>query len=762
MQSRPSVRANRSDHDHGRPICHHGVPSPRWLWCRLLASPLRLWGNSRLYVVHISGALPPGLSLSGATILGTPTVTGNFSLTLQATDSTSPTHQTATKALTLQINALPSVGIDATQVFWGGGGSQPAGTSTSYYSSTPQVFGSAYPFSAFAAGPDASISSVQVLLDGTAVATPAYATVSRADGCSLLGGPAWTGCPNIGFSYNFPASSYSQGAHTLSFRAIDTNGLVGTASFPITIVSTLGITTTSLPNALVSSPYSQALAATAGTAPYTWTLASGALPPGLSLSGSTISGTPTTAGTYNFTVQATDSSTPSHQSATQALSIYVNSPVSVATASLAGGLVTTAYSQSLAASGGTPGYTWSITTGALPNGLSLNSSGNIFGTPTTAGTANFTVQVTDSTSPIHQTATKALSITIGAALSITTSSLSTGLATTAYSQALAATGGTPAYTWSLASGSLPTGLTLSAAGTISGTPTAAGTFNFSVKTTDSTAPTAQTATQPLSITIGAAVSIMTASLPGALATTSYSQALAATGGTPSYTWSLASGSLPTGLSLSAAGTISGTPTAAGTFNFSVKATDSTAPTAQTATQPLSIIVGAAVTVTTTSFPNGLATSPYSQTLAASGGAPTYSWSIAGGSLPNGLSLVGATITGTPTAAGTYNFTVQVTDSTTPTHQTATQALTITVGAALSISTTTLPNALATAPYSQSLTATGGTPAYTWALVSGSLPTGLSLSAAGTISGTPVAGGSSTSPSRPPTAPLQHRKRPRNR
>ena len=325
--------------------------------------------------------------------------------------------------------------------------------------------------------------------------------------------PHRRGSPNIGFSYNFPVSSYSQGAHTLSFRAIDTNGLVGTASFPITIVSTLGITTTSLPNALVSSPYSQALAATAGTAPYTWTLASGALPPGLSLSGSTISGTPTTAGTYNLTVQATDSSTPSHQSATQALSIYVNSPVSVATASLAGGLVTTAYSQSLAASGGTPGYTWSITTGALPNGLSLNSSGNIFGTPTTAGTANFTVQVTDSTSPLHQTATKALSITIGPALSITTSSLSTGLATTAYSQALATTGGTPAYTWSLASGSLPTGLTLSAAGTISGTPTTAGTFNFSVKATDNTASTAQTATQPLSITIGAAVSITTASLP---------------------------------------------------------------------------------------------------------------------------------------------------------------------------------------------------------------------------------------------------------
>jgi hypothetical protein len=693
----------------------------------------------------IAGSLPAGLSLAGATISGTPSAVGNFSITVQVTDTTLPTPQSATKALTLHVNALPSVGVDSTEIFWGGGGAQAAGTSTAYYGSTPQVFGAAYPFSAFAAGPDATIATVQVLLDGTLIATPTYGTASRADGCSALGGPGWTGCPTIGFTYNFPASSYSLGAHTLAFRATDTNGLAGTASFPITIISTLSITTAAYPNGLVSSAYSQATAATGGTPPYSWALASGTLPPGLSLNASgTISGTATTQGTYNFTLRVTDSATPTPQNTTKALSISISSPLSITTASLPNGLATTAYSQTLASSGGTPGYSWSLTTGALPTGLSLNSSGNIFGTPTTTGTFNFTVKTTDATSPTPQTATQALSITIGAALSITTISLPNGLATTAYSQTLAATGGTPAYVWTLNTGILPTGLTLNAAGTISGSPSTAGTFNFAVKATDSTSPTPQTATQALSITIGPALTITTSSLPNGPATGAYSQALTATGGTGPYTWSLASGTLPPGLTLSSTGLISGTPTTAGLYNFTPQTTDSTAPTAQTTTRALSITIGVALSITTASLPNGLATTAYSQALAATGGTPAYTWSLASGSLPPSLTLSAAgLISGTPTAAGLYNFTAGVSDGTSPTPQAATKALSITIGAALNITTASLPNALATATYSQALAASGGTAAYTWSLASGTLPAGLSLSAAGTISGTPLASGSST-------------------
>jgi hypothetical protein len=154
---------------------------------------------------------------------------------------------------------------------------------------------------------------------------------------------------------------------------------------------------------------------------------------------------------------------------------------------------------------------------------------------------------------------------------ITTTSLPGGLTGTAYNQTLTATGTSP-ITWSLASGSLPTGLTLSSSGAISGTPTTAGTSNFTVKATNN----AGSDTKMLSIAISATTvppTITTTSLPGGLTGTAYNQTLIATGTSP-ITWSLAGGSLPTGLTLSSSGVISGTPATAGTSNFTVKATNS--------------------------------------------------------------------------------------------------------------------------------------------------------------------------------------------
>src|SRR5205814_1142993 len=163
-------------------------------------------------------------------------------------------------------------------------------------------------------------------------------------------------------------------------------------------------------------------------------------------------------------------------------------------------------------------------------------------------------------------------------LSITTASpLVSGTVGTAYSQPLAATGGTPPYAWSVISGSLPAGLTLNAtSGAISGTPTTAGTSNFTVQVTDSSSGKASKA---FTLKIGRAScrqSIKTASpLPTGTVGTVYSQTLAATGGTPPYAWSVISGSLPAGLTLNAtSGAMSGTPTTAGTSNFTVQVTDS--------------------------------------------------------------------------------------------------------------------------------------------------------------------------------------------
>src|SRR5439155_15230945 len=155
---------------------------------------------------------------------------------------------------------------------------------------------------------------------------------------------------------------------------------------------------------------------------------------------------------------------------------------------------------------------------------------------------------------------------------------------------------------------------------------------------------------------------------------------------------------------------------------------------------LSILVNAApLSITTASLSNGTVGAPYSETLAANGGTGTYTWSLRTGTLPAGLSLNGATISGTPTAAGPSTFTVQVSDgSSTP----VSKQLSIAVSpAALSISTASLANGTVGAPYSQSLTANGGSGTYTWSVSAGSLPAGLSLSGA-TIAGTPSASGTS--------------------
>src|SRR5439155_10851615 len=199
-------------------------------------------------------------------------------------------------------------------------------------------------------------------------------------------------------------------------------------------------------------------------------------PAGLTLSAAgVISGTPAATTTANFTVQVTDSAS---QTATKALSITVNVPtLSITTDSLlTAGTVGVSYSQNLTAAGGRAPYTWSLVSGTLPAGLTLAAAGVIRGTPTAATTANFTVQVTDSAS---QTATKLFLITVTPELLsiVTTSPLATGTVGATYSQTLTATGAAAPYTWSLISGPLPAGLTLSSAGVISGTPTAPVTSN---------------------------------------------------------------------------------------------------------------------------------------------------------------------------------------------------------------------------------------------------------------------------------------------
>jgi len=251
------------------------------------------------------------------------------------------------------------------------------------------------------------------------------------------------------------------------------------------------------------------------------------------------------------------------------------------------------------------------------------------------------------------------------ALIIAAASPSEGVVGAAYSLTLSATGGIEPYSWTVASGSLPGGLSLGAAsGAITGTPGEYGTFSFTVQVADSqTAP--YTDAKALSITIDPApLSISTTSLAHATAHAGYSQTLHAAGGVPPYSWGIAAGSLPSGLSLAASGAITGTPTVHGVFNFTVGVADSQT-TPATDTKALSISVSPQPLIISTTFlPHAVVHVAYSQTLSAAGGVPPYSWGIAAGSLPSGLSLSAASgaISGTPTATGTTSITFRVTDS----------------------------------------------------------------------------------------------------
>lgn len=171
------------------------------------------------------------------------------------------------------------------------------------------------------------------------------------------------------------------------------------------------ITTTSLPAGVLRQPYNATLQAVGGFPPYLWMVSSGSLPAGLTLnSNGTITGTPTAKGVSSFTVQATDSQ---QQVAAANLAITVQQalPLQITTYSLPTGTVGAPYDATLTATGGVPPYTWTVISGSLPAGLSLNSNGEITGTPTATGNSNFTVQVTDFESP-PQVTTGQLSISI--------------------------------------------------------------------------------------------------------------------------------------------------------------------------------------------------------------------------------------------------------------------------------------------------------------------------------------------------------------
>jgi hypothetical protein len=267
----------------------------------------------------------------------------------------------------------------------------------------------------------------------------------------------------------------------------------------------LVIAKASPPSGNVGVAYGITFTATGGLVPYTWSISAGTLPTGLTLNASTgaVSGTPTSAATFNFTLQCTDSQTPTQAVATQNFKITINATptLSITTKTLTAATVNFAYSATLAATGGVQPYKWTVTSGTLPAGLTLSSTGVISGIPTVVGSSTFTVQVADSqATPATATQILTLAVNVLGKLQITTTTLTAATDGVAYNATLTATGGITPYTWTITSGTLPTGLTLSTSGVISGTPTQTGSFTFTVQVQDSET-TPQTATQSLTLVV---------------------------------------------------------------------------------------------------------------------------------------------------------------------------------------------------------------------------------------------------------------------
>ena len=529
----------------------------------------------------------------------------------------------------------------------------------------------------------------------------------------------------------------------IALRALLALGLViaaiaspAMADTGITVVPSAG----ALPDGIKDLPYYQQITTSGGQSPYNFEILEGEIPLGITIDPTgSLMGVPSEAGTYEFTVRVServyDDSSPLSTDVTYTLKIK-SSAIDVLPATLEDGTVGGNYSQWLSASGGVQPYTYQLIQGSLPDGMTLAGS-HISGAPSASGTSTFKVKVTDSTSA---TAEIEYTLTVNPRTPMVTpvlEFLAEGDLGVPYSEMIGAVQGISPYTFTITQGSLPPGLTLSTINgdlaSIAGTPSQGGTFEFTVNVTDSGGGTPGTASQTFKIVIQAGGPVITPSAETVELTKGevHSKTINASGGRSPYAFET-SGTLPPGLNFEYDGElaeITGTPTATGTYTFSVILTDANQ---NTTSAIYTYIIGSQSELTLApsagALPQGTLGTNYQQTIQASGGTGPYSYTITSGVIPNGLSFDQGILSGTPTEAGIFTFTVTALDSI-YTVVSATYTITVTGSQSelvLTPSGGALPEAMVGEDYQQPITASGGTDPVLYSLASGQLPKGLVL------------------------------------
>lgn len=434
-----------------------------------------------------------------------------------------------------------------------------------------------------------------------------------------------------------------------------------TASITYSIKKKLVFRSKTLTTGRVDKTYSTTLSASGGTGSYSFALASGALPDGVSLNGSTgvISGTPTKEGDYDFSVTLSDTGI-SGAEKTANFSIEVEPAIPVASGSsdtVKANSDANALALNLSGAAAT-----SLVVTTVPSHGSWSSSGNrLYYTPTAGYSGSDSISYY-AVNANGQSGTVKVAITVSKptlSLAVSTDKVATvGLA---YSATFTASLGTADYTYEISAGALPAGLSMSSGGVLSGTPTDDGTANFTVKASD---VYGAVGTAAYTLTVGRPdISLSPTTLPKVTAAGEASATFKASGGVAPYTYAVTAGALPKGLKLSSAGTVSGTATYAGKYTFSITATDSYN---SKKTQSYSVTVEqATLTLDPQTLPEGTLARAYSQKLAVKGGIGPYTLTMSSGALPDGIVYDAAskTLSGTPKVFGASTLTFALADAT---------------------------------------------------------------------------------------------------